>query len=143
MIKIVKGDLLKVEKGIIVHQVNCQKTMGSGIALSIRKKYPSHYIQYLQTEPQLGQIIITPINQKLFIIGLYGQDHYGRSGRFTDYFAFESGCESIEAFRQTCSLPVYFPFKIGCNRGGGDWKPIYSIIERTIPSSTILKLNDD
>lgn len=69
MIKIVKGDLLKVEKGIIVHQVNCQKTMGSGIALSIRKKYPSHYIQYLQTEPQLGQIIITPINQKLFIIG--------------------------------------------------------------------------
>lgn len=46
MIKIVKGDLLKVEKGIIVHQVNCQKTMGSGIALSIRKKYPSHYIQF-------------------------------------------------------------------------------------------------
>jgi O-acetyl-ADP-ribose deacetylase (regulator of RNase III) len=36
MIKIVKGDLLSVNRGIIGHQVNCQGKMGSGVANKVK-----------------------------------------------------------------------------------------------------------
>ena len=38
--KIKHGDILSVANGIIVHQVNAQGVMGSGLAKQIREKYP-------------------------------------------------------------------------------------------------------
>jgi len=43
------GDILKVKSGFIVHQVNCQKVMGGGLALAIRKKWPIVYERYKDT----------------------------------------------------------------------------------------------
>mgnify|MGYP002570523564 FL=1 len=43
MIKIIDGDLFRSNARIIVHQVNCQKRMGSGVALQVKKKYPNVY----------------------------------------------------------------------------------------------------
>lgn len=40
------GSLLKVERGIIVHGVNGQGVMGSGVAAQIRNKYPRVYNEY-------------------------------------------------------------------------------------------------
>ena len=36
--RIVDGDILDIEKGIIVHQVNCQGVMGAGLAKQIKSK---------------------------------------------------------------------------------------------------------
>ena len=51
-------DLLKIDNGIICHQVNAMGKMGAGIALSIRKKWPVVYndymIAYKNNQLQLG-----------------------------------------------------------------------------------------
>ena len=41
------GDLLSVNRGIIVHGCNCQGVMGSGVALAIREKWPAVYEAYI------------------------------------------------------------------------------------------------
>ena len=41
--KICTGNILSNNSGIIVHGVNCQKVMGSGIALQIKNQYPIVY----------------------------------------------------------------------------------------------------
>ena len=43
MIEYVRGDLLNVRDGLILHGVNCQRKMNAGIAKQIREKYPEVY----------------------------------------------------------------------------------------------------
>lgn len=38
--RIIKGNILDVEEGIIIHQVNCFDVMGAGLAKSLYTKYP-------------------------------------------------------------------------------------------------------
>ena len=77
------GDLLKVKRGIICHQVNCKYVMGAGLAAQIRKAYPEHYSDYMSRYAHLGGLCITQINSDLYVIGIYGQDSYGRSGGYS------------------------------------------------------------
>lgn len=76
------GDLLKVKRGIICHQVNCKYVMGAGLAAQIRKAYPEHYSDYMSRYAHLGGLCITQINSDLYVIGIYGQDSYGRNGGY-------------------------------------------------------------
>ena len=46
MIEIKKGDLLKSNADVIVHQTNCLGIMGSGVAYQIKKKYPQVFQEY-------------------------------------------------------------------------------------------------
>lgn len=40
MIKHIKGDIFQSSADVILHQVNCQGVMGSGVAKQVREKYP-------------------------------------------------------------------------------------------------------
>lgn len=135
------GNLLNVQKGIIVHQINCRYVMGSGLAAQIRKAYPKHYSDYMSQYAHLGGLCITQINSDLYVIGIYGQDSYGRQGLHTDYAALEKGMLSVSNFSKEKGLPVYLPFGIGCGLAGGNWKKVLRIIEETLPGSTILNPN--
>ena len=46
MIKVINGDLFNSTARFIVHQVNCQGKMGSGVALQVKQKFflPQMYI---------------------------------------------------------------------------------------------------
>lgn len=131
------GDILNVKNGIIVHQVNCQYTMGAGLAKQIKQKYPKHYYDYKNTKPFMGNIVITEISKSLYIIGIYGQNDYGR-GLKTNYEALEEGMKKVNEFRMLKNLPVYIPYKIGCGLAGGDWEIVKNIIKNTIPTAKII-----
>ena len=137
MIKIVKGDLLTVEKGIIGHQVNCQGKMGSGVALQIKKKYPLAYQEYKslvdEHSPEvngedlrkdlLGQVNGVKINENLYIANMFGQLNYGYDGKqYTNTEALFNCFKIVRKVSEQTGLPVYLPYMIGCYRGGGDWK---------------------
>ena len=47
MIAIINGNLLDSNCDYICHQVNCQGKMNSGIAKSIREKWPVVYANYM------------------------------------------------------------------------------------------------
>lgn len=133
------GDICKVKRGIVCHQVNCQKKMGKGLALQIRNKFTQHYIDFINTEPELGKVLITEISPNLYVAALYSQYHFGPKGKtYTNYGAFEKCLSELNAFATVQKLTVFLPYKIGCGLGGGDWSKIHSIIQENLEDYAIV-----
>ncbi len=124
-----------------MHQVNCQRVMGAGLARQIRTKYPQHYIDYLNHEQKLGETVITKVTETLYIGGIFGQKFYGRGIRYTDYAALEKGLTRAAAFADAQRLVLYIPYGIGCGLAGGDWKTVSEIIDRAAPHAVVIKLD--
>lgn len=138
--KHIKKDILTVTHGIICQQVNCQKVMGAGLALAIRKKWPVVYDYYKNSKGKLGQLRIIDVAQGLHVANLFAQDNYGTDKRHTNYSAFEKALTTLATwcFTEPQYLgKVYIPYKIGCGLGGGNWTVVQEIIERIFPDAII------
>ena len=73
----IEKDITTVESGFILHGVNCQRTMGSGVAKAIRAKWPKLYKEYKNTIPMLGKVQLIHINADLWVINCFTQEYYG------------------------------------------------------------------
>jgi len=137
------NDILIVKQGIICHQVNCRGKMGAGIALSIRKKWPIVYNEYINAfkkgELSLGNVILSKINSHLYVANLCGQYYYGRKGKYTEYIAIRTCLKYINKISWNKGLTIYIPKNMGCGLAGGDWSIIYKIIEEEIPNAIIVR----
>jgi O-acetyl-ADP-ribose deacetylase (regulator of RNase III) len=130
------GDLFDSTAQVLVHQVNAQGVMGSGVAKQVKDKYPHVFELYrkaiLCDGLKLGQCqLINAHNPENRYIGnLVGQDIYGYDGnRYTNYEAFYTGLESLKTHMELFDLhTVAFPYNIGCDRGGANWSIILSMI---------------
>lgn len=145
--QIIDGDLfdffvggpMKERCDVIMHVCNCQGVMGSGIALSIRKKFPPAYEAYKGfhmrmggSDIPLGSISHATINgDGKLIINLHAQRFYGGDGRrYLDY-------EALYKCLVTASVLVFaeghtrigVPYLMGCDRAGGDWKIVDAMCE--------------
>lgn len=146
MIKVVHGDVLKVERGIILHGCNAQGVMGSGIAKQIKEQFPKAYETYRKVYEehglQLGSIVWKSVGKSgetynKWIGNCITQNLYGKSGdRFVSYDAIADCMEKVVDFLEiNCfeqGFPVVFP-QIGAGLGGGNWNVIEKIIDETIP----------
>lgn len=146
MIKIVQGDITKATENIIVHQVNCQGKMGSGVALSIKKAFPNAYNQYMElyneestthvnTSHLLGHVQIVKVGEGPFsdkyVANLFGQEFYGTDGsRYTSYDALYNGLKFIYVNAKRAGKSVAIPYKIGSDRGGADWDIVRYMIDK-------------
>ena len=152
------GNLLESDCDYICHQVNCQGKMNSGIAKSIREKWPVVYNNYIikcnQAEEDavtlyggyemapcgsdilLGNIQIIDIYEhnvmpefKQYVINMFAQQYYGYdSHRYTSYDAFWNCLHLIKNDVPKGSR-IAFPGYIGCVRGGANWNVIKNMIE--------------
>ena len=136
-----QGNLLDCEEPIIVHGVNCQGKMGSGVAKSIREKWPvvyDYYAAYLTggANPEmLGKIIIAPIGFGRYVVNAFTQNSYGRNKHivYVDYTAVRSCFVDLtQAILRSKfadkEVGVAMP-KIGAGLANGDWEIISNIIE--------------
>lgn len=136
----------------ICHQVNCQGVMNTGIAKSIREKWPLVYENYMikyndvnENCPSvispsffmLGTIQIVPIELDFSVhyhkdvINLFAQDQYGDDNKcYTSYDAFWSCINQLKCLRKGSSIG--FPGHIGCCRGGANWNVIRTMIEEVL-----------
>lgn len=139
---ILTGDLLKTPFEIIAHQVNCQGKMASGVAKQIREKFPWAYSDYMSALEQQGADFMFGKSQIInqnghTIFNIFGQYNYGYDGKqYTSYEDLESGfIEAINNYRKnididaSTQITVTIPYKIGCDRGGGDWSIVKAILE--------------
>lgn len=118
-------DILTLSNATILHQVNCQKRMASGLALAIRRKYPEVYVHYLETDPELGTYIVDKVPNGNTIISIYGQEYYGYDGKqYTSYEALARAFHNIAKYHSK----VVHTNKIGCIRGGGDWEVVKELL---------------
>lgn len=142
MIRVEHGDLLTAKADVICHQVNCQGKMGSGVALQIRQQFPEAYQQYLKLYNKccanqrklLGicqMVEVERDGRKFYIANLFGQLGYGYDGQqYTSINGFREAIRDLRAkmfIREIHSVAM--PYKIGCGRGGANWKEILPIIE--------------
>jgi O-acetyl-ADP-ribose deacetylase (regulator of RNase III) len=130
-----KGDIFEFgEQGmfdIIVHGCNCFTTMGSGIAKTVRDKYPDAYkADQLTTSGdvnKLGNYTKADVG-KFTIINAYTQYNYNRGGEMLDRFEYPSFRVILQKLLHTYgNKRIAFPM-IGMGRAGGNRDRIISLL---------------
>lgn len=138
------GNLLDAPVDYVCHQVNCQKKMGSGIAKSIRERWPVVYDEYMSflkacdmestlhssntgDRLALGNAQLVPVGGKT-VINMFAQRWYGYDGqRYTSYDAFQACLDDIKN-KVPKGSKIGFPWKIGCGLGGANLQVISTMI---------------
>lgn len=134
------GDLLAVNRGIIVHGCNAQGVMGSGVAKAIRDRYPFAYdlyrAAYEKKGLRVGQVVWATVSKdepRLAIANAITQEFYGRdpARRYVDYDGVRAAFHVVGDIARKHQLPVHYP-KIGAGLGNGDWNLIEEIIDTAL-----------
>lgn len=153
MIKVIEGNLFDSKAKFIVHQVNCQGKMNSGVALEVKTRYPHVFEEYKKVchSDMLGKVQIVPTNiqylrcdsgskavphTEQFICNFFSQDKYGYDGKtYTSLDALQKCLNSLKCKihekNNNFGTTIAMPYKIGCVRGGADWNIVYQMIEDT------------
>ena len=140
MLKHVTGNLIDMaEQGqfdVIVHGCNCLNTMGSGIALEIRTRYPKAYDadtlateQWKQPIAKLGNFSTYATIGKgnpFIIVNAYTQVNFAPRG--VDHFEYESFYLILRKLRALGPIKFGFPY-IGMGLAGGDEIRIIKMLE--------------
>ena len=124
-VKVFKDDITKVvSKGLIIHGVNCQGVMGSGVAKAIKEKWPNVYTEFKRNSKgpeMLGKVQIVAVEPGLYVGNAYTQEYYGRDGqRYASLEAVETCLDRAMRYAYNNQLEFSMP-KIGCGLGGLDW----------------------
>lgn len=123
---------LEVETRILLHVVNCQGTMGSGIAKEIKTRIPFTYQMYMKSY-QDGLLVLGSVSTGNGIYNLAAQDHYGTDKRHLNYGALADCLNTIRKEMRYIAMfsdaEIVIPYKMGCDRAGGDWSVVYEMIE--------------
>lgn len=138
MVEIINHDLLMLDCDIFCHQVNCQGRMGSGIAKTIKEKYPIVFEEYINfcknaisSKNLLGKCQIININDNLLCANLFGQLYYGYGGLYTNYEGLRCALMNLYDFcsyHENKKWIIGIPYNIGCGLAGGDWNIVYKMI---------------
>lgn len=159
MITTINKDILTVNKGVIVHSVNCIGGVG-GLAGAIARKWPKNAEEYRshvrnQKLPimLLGSVFEVNVAHNVIVANLFGQNKVGTNQRQTEYSAIIAGFKRIAntTFYGNDKIPdysnheyylskltlndIYIPYKIGCGLGGADWNIVEEIINKTFEKS--------
>lgn len=130
MIDIISGSLLDAKEKYIAHQCNCLTQHSAGTAKSLFDKWPHADTYRDRTEPDiLGSIKILGdgLNER-YIINMFAQYYPGKP-KYP--LSTKDGLAAREKQFHKCLLRVAkienlesiaFPWKIGCNLGGGIWE---------------------
>lgn len=126
MLKYIEQDATEILSGIIAHGVNCQHRMASGIAKTIREKFPRAYQTYMNNpkgKEMLGTAHIVCVDEEadLHVANVYTQVFYGYGGgRYASLYAIEEGMTFVGSIAEGYQQNIYMP-RIGCGLGGLDW----------------------
>lgn len=137
-IEYVKGSLFDTHCRVIAHGVNCLGIMGSGVAAKIKFDYSKvcqpyvKHCQYWDKDPnKLGGTNFVVEDEYLKTwVNMFTQADVSRTHRTANY---EYVYQCFEKMRPFLEYHKAFamPF-IGCGLGGGSWKIVKAIIEKTL-----------
>lgn len=143
-IEVVSGNvvdaLLAGDVDFLINQVNCKGVYGAGIAKEISEKIPDtrqHYLDACHYAWKNNIDLMGNVAIHSGVIHLFGQDGYGRSGRYTNYGALSAALSKVaDAIKEDAvgyidvvDLVIGVPYRIGCGLGGGDWEVVKELIE--------------
>lgn len=142
----VDANLLEYDLQGFIHQCNCFHTMGGGIALRIREKYPELYEADVKhgrrgDRTRLGAYSTCKLHDGKQGYNMYGQYYFGSQGRHTDYEAVYTGLQLIAHHAvENSILRLGLPKNMGCRLGGGSWNIVRAIIDDIFDTDSGLTL---
>jgi O-acetyl-ADP-ribose deacetylase (regulator of RNase III) len=132
--KTIQGDLLEGQWDCCFHVANVYKTMGSGVAYFLKKKWPEVYEADMVYDQEfdiphhkLGTFSKAIIPDGRWVYNLYGQVGVGNDGSVLGrnchynhlYDAMYTACEEI--CKLLTGVVIGCPKFMGCGRAGGSW----------------------
>jgi O-acetyl-ADP-ribose deacetylase (regulator of RNase III) len=135
-IQYVAGDLFANEHQAqaLAHGCNCKGSMGAGIAVGFKTRYPEMYAEYqrcckaVPREFNLGDAFLWRAQGQPWVFNLATQEDYWRS-RAT-YAAVEQGLTHMRAQAESEGIHAIAMPRIGTGYGGLSWKKLRVIVER-------------
>jgi O-acetyl-ADP-ribose deacetylase (regulator of RNase III) len=132
----VSGDLFANEHHAeaLAHGCNCKGSMGAGIAVGFRERYPAMYEEYrrrCKTTPRElnpGDAFLWKAENRPWVFNLATQEDYWRS-RAT-YEAVERALREMRAQADAEGIRSIAMPRIGTGYGGLSWKKVRALIER-------------
>jgi len=118
---------------IIVHVCNDLGVMGAGIALAIRKKWPSAYDDYVKwfkkDDFKLGNVQFVKVDKETVVANMIGQKSLGYTNGVPPirYDAVGSCLKKVAVVAKKYEASVVGP-KIGAGLAGGKWEEIEKLI---------------
>jgi O-acetyl-ADP-ribose deacetylase (regulator of RNase III) len=137
----IQGDITHETSGLIIHGVNCQGKMGSGVALAIKTKWPvvyTRYMEHVQGREALGKVQFIPIEDDLYVGNCWTQEFFGNDGKiYADRGALRRCLFQALAFCETHGLELKTP-KIASGLAGLNWDldvvPIFELACAVYPT---------
>jgi O-acetyl-ADP-ribose deacetylase (regulator of RNase III) len=132
----ISGDLFANEHHAeaLAHGCNCKGSMGAGIAVEFRERYPAMYEEYRRRckatprELNPGDVFLWKAEDRPWVFNLATQENYWRSRatyetveRALREMRSQAGAEDIHSL----AMP-----RIGTGYGGLSWKKVREVIER-------------
>lgn len=149
MVKIIKGDITKAKQKVILHGVNCQGVMGSGVAKALYTKWPKVKTDYLsicdeefadgRTPDQLlGLVQPVRVTKTKKVLNCFTQQNYGYDKQvYLNYDALITCLSSVSLHCFSKKIKEIAMPKIGCGLAGGDWEKVKKIVERIFGNITV------
>ena len=144
-IKNINGNLLDTDAELILHQVNCQGKMNSGVAKAIREKWPIVYEEYHKLfykdffVVRLGIFQPVSVNDTQKVINMFSQDDYGYDGKmYTSYDAVNECFGKINKYMSENGFKrIALPYNMCCCRGGANWDVIMALLKANFEKSDV------
>jgi len=117
---------------VIMHCANLQNVFGSGVAKSIKERYPAAYEADTEHHTKNRK---SPISYAGFagynraIVNLYGQEFYGRDKRHLNYGRLAEALIEARSCVYTLKTKIGIPYNMGCDRAGGDFNIVLEMVE--------------
>ena len=115
--------------------------MGSGVALVLRNKWPVVAEVDSRTVKgelgKLGTLSIAQVETNKFVFNLYGQFVPGTDKRQLNYEAIYNALQLARS-RTIETDVVAIPYKMGCDRAGGDWDIVFKMIEKVFSDRFVI-----
>lgn len=135
-IKFVAGDLFaNTHKAkALAHGCNCQGSMGAGIAVGFRERYPEMYEQYralCKAKPRefnLGDVWLWKDKRRPWVCNLGTQEKFWRAR--ASYEAIETALSRMREAADAEGIESIAIPRIGVGYGGLSWKKVRVIVER-------------
>lgn len=146
MITYIQGDVFTTPDQVIIHGCNAAGVMGSGVARTVKEKYPKAFQDYHRfctaghsLENVMGRNVWSEQPDGKIIVNSITQPSYGKAFgvRFCSYDAIDDCMKRLVMECEDRGIVSLSMPKIGAGLGGGDWNVIEKIIESHFYSSGI------
>ena len=121
-------------QAVIMHGVNCQGRMRSGVAKALYTKWPeirNFYLSYDVEDMTLGKISPVLVEPELYVVNCWTQNKFGYDGAvYASADAIRQSLQSVLEFCRKHNIAGLYAPKIGTGLGGLNWaKDVLPVFE--------------